>query len=74
MVYIAGDAPQFIKGIEWAMQIRHNPSWSKSVDTYLRDISWDNTWEKMMFRINNVLDLKQRHPKKVKEGVRVAAR
>ena len=58
-VYIADEASDFIKGIEWALSIRNNPEWLESVDHFLANISWDITWVKMMLLIQDKLKTKQ---------------
>ena len=48
MVQIADTAEDFIEGIELAMEEKKLPEWQDRVDHYLRDLSWDNTFTKMM--------------------------
>lgn len=45
--YIADDLAGFIRGIEWGLKIRDDPSWLKKVDDFLGNMSWDNTFEQM---------------------------
>lgn len=47
LVYIADTAEEFVAAIDKAMSDRANPEWIDRVDHYLRDNSWDNTFEKM---------------------------
>ena len=59
LVYIASNAAEFEKGIEWGLQIRDDPGWKKNVDDFLAVISWDITWNNMMNLIREALDSKQ---------------
>lgn len=47
LVYIADTAQDFVSAIDMAMHDRKNPEWIDRVDHYLRDNSWDQTFEKM---------------------------
>jgi UDP-galactopyranose mutase len=47
LVHIADTAGEFIIAIENALNERKNPEWLDRVDHYLRDHSWDYTFEKM---------------------------
>jgi glycosyltransferase involved in cell wall biosynthesis len=47
LVHIADSAQEFINAIEKAVHERNNPEWLDRVDHYLRDNSWDQTFEKM---------------------------
>lgn len=59
LVYIGDTQEEFIKGIEWALEIRTDNKWLKAVDSFLEGISWDKTFERMMFQINTTLDKKK---------------
>ena len=64
LVCIAHTPAEFVEGIEQALQNGDSPQWLKAVDAFLENISWDRTWEQMLFHINSVLetrnaDLKQ---------------
>lgn len=58
LVYIGEDSEDFIEGIEWALAITHNEVWLTAVDAYLEGMSWDKTWDKMMFQINTAIENK----------------
>lgn len=56
MVHIADSPEDFIDGIDLAMEERKLPEWIDRVDHYLRDHSWDKTFQKMAeleLRCNN---------------------
>lgn len=55
LVYIGKDEEDFIKGIELSLTLKKSPVWVKTVDLFLKDISWDNTWEKMLQQVNKLL-------------------
>ncbi|MCW3116131.1 MAG: glycosyl transferase [Chitinophagaceae bacterium] len=48
LVYIADTPEDFVKGIEWGIKKKSDPQWREEVDEFLADISWENTWKKMM--------------------------
>lgn len=47
LVHIADSAQEFIEAIEIAISDRKNPEWLDRVDHYLKDNSWDKTFNKM---------------------------
>jgi glycosyltransferase involved in cell wall biosynthesis len=47
LVHIADTPEEFVEAIDFAMEARKNPEWLDRVDHYLRDNSWDKTFEKM---------------------------
>lgn len=59
LVYIGGSHNDFIKGIEWALEVKENKTWSTAVDTYLENMSWDKTWNKMMYQVISMLSTKE---------------
>jgi UDP-galactopyranose mutase len=59
LVYIASTIDDFISGIKWSLKIRRNPQWLQSVDLFLKDLSWDDTWERMSYQIDKVLSHKK---------------
>jgi UDP-galactopyranose mutase len=61
LVYIADTAEEFIKGVEWGMDNINNASWLKAVDHFLADISWEKTWEKMLYHVNKALEANQKN-------------
>jgi glycosyltransferase involved in cell wall biosynthesis len=69
LIYIADNAPDFIEQTEKALAIKDNPAWHKAVDNFLSTISWDMTWEKMMFQINTRLESKKMNKNKSEEYV-----
>lgn len=48
LVHIADNPEDFVDAIETAMEERKQPEWLDRVDHYLRDNSWDITFEKMV--------------------------
>lgn len=69
LIYIADNAESFIQGIEKGLMIKDNPAWIKAVDNFLATISWDLTWEKMMFQINTRLEFKKNNINKTEKYV-----
>jgi len=59
LVYIADSTWEFIEGIEWGLNMRHNASWLEKVDAFLTNVSWDVTWEQMSNLISNKIAAKQ---------------
>lgn len=47
LVYIANTPDEFVDSIENALSKRHDPEWLKKVDSFLKNMSWDNTWKEM---------------------------
>ncbi|MCG2615125.1 glycosyltransferase [Terrimonas sp. NA20] len=61
LVYIGASVDDFISGIKWSLEIKRNPEWLRSVDIFLKDLSWDYTWRRMSEHIDNALLQNQRH-------------
>ncbi|MET0464671.1 MAG: glycosyltransferase [Chitinophagaceae bacterium] len=55
LVYIGSSVDDFIAGIRWSLEIRRNPEWLRSVDIFLKDLSWDDTWRRMSQEIDKLL-------------------
>ncbi len=47
LVRIAHTATEFVSGLDCALKDRKNIKWQVKVDSFLADISWDLTWQKM---------------------------
>ncbi len=47
LIHIASSPQQFVDYIELALRDRLNIKWQLKVDSFLADISWDMTWQKM---------------------------
>lgn len=62
LVYIGGSVDDFIAGIKWSMEIKRNPEWLRSVDHFLKDLSWNDTWNRMSGEINKALLKKKSIP------------
>ncbi len=58
LVYIADKPEEYLAGIAWCMNIRTDKSWQDKTTEHLADLSWDNTYEKMLSLINNQLESK----------------
>lgn len=56
LVCIADTSGDFVDGIEKELQTSDRKAWQVAVDAFLSENSWDQTWEKMMYHINNALD------------------
>ncbi len=59
LVYIASNANEFIKGIEWGLNMRNNSGWLEKVDTFLEGLSWEATSQRMANHIQNKIATKQ---------------
>jgi glycosyltransferase involved in cell wall biosynthesis len=59
LVYIAGTAEEFIKGIEQELDLKNKEGWLKAVDAFLEKNSWDKTVEKMLYHINTKIEANQ---------------
>ena len=58
LVYIAANPEEFVDAIECSIDVKKNPGWIKAVDVCLDTLSWDNTWQKMMYQINFAIETK----------------
>ncbi len=47
LVHIADNPIDFIDKIELALKDTQNPDWRSRVDGFLKDLSWDKTWQNM---------------------------
>lgn len=61
LVYIAGNADEFMQGIEQELNMKDPEVWLKAVDTFLAKNSWDMTCEKIMYHINTKLETTTHH-------------
>jgi glycosyltransferase involved in cell wall biosynthesis len=64
LVFIGNTSSEFVAGIEWALGIKNDLAWLNKVDAYLEGISWDKTWDKMIFYLNSIIEKKQLDNKK----------
>lgn len=48
LVHIAASAAEFIAAVEAAMLQQHDKAWKLRVDSFMANISWDQTWLKMV--------------------------
>jgi UDP-galactopyranose mutase len=55
LVYIGSSVEEFIAGIKLSLELKRNPEWLKAVDAFLKDLSWDGTWQRMSFQITKAL-------------------
>ncbi len=67
LVSIASTPEEFVAAMEALPQGKKQKAWLTAVDKFLDDFSWDITWEKMLSRMNALLDLKKRHANKVRD-------
>lgn len=51
MVHIASTAEEFVAAVEQALEQRHDAQWRTKVDQYLSQLSWNQTWERMVQRM-----------------------
>jgi UDP-galactopyranose mutase len=56
LVHIADTANEFIKAAESILRSENYHQWLKSVDEFLADMSWDNTYESMKALIEKTLE------------------
>lgn len=55
LVYIADTVNDFMAAGNQALQQKDKEKWMKKVDSYLANISWDKTWNKMMLALEDTL-------------------
>jgi glycosyltransferase involved in cell wall biosynthesis len=65
LVHIADTPEEFIRSAEKELTITDRQSWLSSVDEFLKENSWDNTWNQMMQLIEDKLTLKTQDKKNV---------
>jgi UDP-galactopyranose mutase len=56
LVHIADDPVEFIRVAELELRTTDKSAWLKSVDDFLSENSWDETWSRMMDIIRNSLE------------------
>lgn len=54
LVHIAVSSKEFIQAIEQELDNKNNKEWLAAVDTYLSELSWDNTYAEMIRKINTI--------------------
>jgi glycosyltransferase involved in cell wall biosynthesis len=59
LVHIADTPAEFIKAAEKEFSETDRKAWLAKVDSFLSDVSWDNTWKKMMGLIDEKVRDKQ---------------
>lgn len=59
LVSIATTAPEFITKIRFELANKTRKDWLERVDSYLKDISWDNTWRSMDTIIRKEMEKKE---------------
>lgn len=60
LVHIAKDSSEFISAIEQALALADKEAWLKEVDGYLKQISWDKTYNDMQQKIKNTIEALQK--------------
>jgi glycosyltransferase involved in cell wall biosynthesis len=63
LVHIADDPESFIRAAEHELAVTDRQSWLSQVDDFLKENSWDNTWNQMMQLINEKLAQKTKDNK-----------
>jgi UDP-galactopyranose mutase len=58
LVHIADTAEEFIEEAEKIFQSKNNEEWSRKVDDFLANISWNKTWHQMSSLIDTALEKK----------------
>lgn len=75
LVRIAGDANEFTEAIEAALaETSSDSDWLNQVDTFLANMSWDETWARMSQLVDGIVGAKIRSrvlsiPKRARAGV-----
>ncbi|HSB92202.1 MAG TPA: glycosyltransferase family 1 protein [Flavitalea sp.] len=59
LVHIADSPAEFIEAAEKEISKSDRSTWLSKVDVFLSDVSWDNTWKKMMNLIDEKVKEKQ---------------
>ena len=62
LVHIADTAEEFIKAAEGILQDKNISAWKTKVDSYLENISWNETWHDMTALIEEALENKLKTP------------
>ncbi|MDQ2718667.1 MAG: glycosyltransferase family 1 protein [Bacteroidota bacterium] len=68
MVHIADNANEFISAAEKILSNENTQEWSKKVDGFLSNISWNKTWHSMSKLIDEALEKKSTLNNKKKEA------
>jgi len=55
LVYIGRSEDDFIKGINKSLSLKNSKEWLRSVDDFLQNVSWDDTWTQMVQQLNKIL-------------------
>jgi UDP-galactopyranose mutase len=58
LVHIADTAEEFVAEGEKILNNEDNSEWSRKVDEFLADISWNKTWHRMSGLIDEALEKK----------------
>jgi len=67
LVHIADSTSEFIDAAEKILSDTDKKIWLTKVDEFLTDVSWNNTWKKMMALIDEKVKEKQSFKSKIKE-------
>jgi len=67
LVHIADSTSEFIDAAEKILSDTDKNTWLTKVDEFLTDVSWNNTWKKMMALIDEKVKEKQSFKSKIKE-------
>lgn len=69
LVYIGKDTEHFIDGIASSIGLKESTEWINAVDSFLKDVSWDNTWDNMLYQLKKVLNTQSSLTKQYKSLV-----
>ncbi|WP_266203514.1 glycosyltransferase family 1 protein [Pontibacter kalidii] len=58
LVHIAGTSAAFVKAVEAAMTQQNDQAWQQKVSSFMRDMSWDQTWRAMVALMAHVVKRK----------------
>lgn len=56
LVYIIDNAKEFIRAANFELSLYNKTQWLSDVDEFLKDNSWDNTWQQMVTLAKSKLD------------------
>lgn len=56
LVYIIDNAKEFIRAANFELSLYNKTKWLSDVDEFLKDNSWDNTWQQMVTLAKSKLD------------------
>lgn len=71
LVGIAGTSDDFVRLVSTELSVVDRTKWLEQVDEFLSNVSWDKTWQCMMYLITRKLMEKERNSKGINEQIYV---